>query len=166
MKHAAAFLDRDDTIIRNIPYLTDADQVELMPGAVDGLRLLRDVDYQLIIVSNQSLISRGIGTHTDVDRVNERMQSLLLESDVHLDAIYYCTHTPEDDCYCRKPKPGLLHRAADELTLDLAASIMIGDRDTDVQAGVEAGCRRALQIGQAPLLTLLDAVRNVLANDS
>jgi D-glycero-D-manno-heptose 1,7-bisphosphate phosphatase len=166
MKQPAAFLDRDDTIIRNIPYLTDPAGVELMPGAAAGLRLLHDANYQLVMVSNQSLIGRGLGTRADVDRVNDRMQALLREAGAALDAFYYCTHVPEDECDCRKPKPGLLQRAAEDLALDLTASLMFGDNDTDVQAGFAAGCRHAIRVGSEPFPTLLEAVRHTLASNS
>jgi len=159
MSERAAFLDRDDTIIRNIPYLTDPDRVELMPGAVEGLRLLRGAGYRLIMVSNQSLVRRGKGTLADVDAVNERMQTLLGEHGVALDHLYYCTHIPQDECECRKPKPGLLLRAAEDLGLDLTASFMFGDNETDVEAGHRAGCKHSLQVGARPYESLEDAVR-------
>jgi D-glycero-D-manno-heptose 1,7-bisphosphate phosphatase len=158
----AAFLDRDDTIIRNIPYLTDPRRVELMPGAVEGLRLLKDAGFLLVMVSNQSLVNRGVGTLADVDAVNERMQALLRAHAAELDRLYYCTHIPEDDCECRKPNPGLLLQAAEDLALDLAASVMVGDKESDVEAGRLAGCRHSLQIGAPPLLTLHEAARHVL----
>lgn len=166
MTMRAAFLDRDDTIIRNIPYLTDPDRVELMPGAVEGLRLLHEAGYVLVMVSNQSLVNRGVGTHADVDAVNKRMQALLDEHGVALDHLYYCTHVPEDECDCRKPKPGLLLRAAKKLGIDLTASFMFGDKETDVEAGLRAGCKHSLCVGEAPHITLEDAVRFALGSET
>lgn len=166
MSVRAAFLDRDDTIIRNIPYLTDPNRVELMSGALEGLRLLRDAGYLLIMVSNQSLVNRGVGTHEDVDAVNERMQSLLQEHGVALDHLYYCTHIPEDECECRKPNPGLLLQAAKDLALDLTASLMFGDKESDVEAGRRVGCKHSVRVGEPPYESLEDAARYALNSET
>jgi heptosyltransferase-2 len=135
----AAFLDRDGTIIEELGYLRDPDQVRLIPGAVDALRALQRAGFRLVLITNQAGVARGLLTEADVHRVNERLRTLLAGSGVRLDGIYYCPHHPEHgppeyrrDCRCRKPNPGMVERAARELHLDPARSVVIGDHGSDV----------------------------------
>jgi heptosyltransferase-2 len=137
----AAFLDRDGTIIEDPGYLGDPDKIRFLPGAHDALRALRAAGYRLIVLTNQAGVARGIITETDVQRVNERLQELLLTAGVPVDAIYYCPHhadagPPESrrDCPCRKPGPGMVERACRDFRLDLGRSAIIGDHSSD--AGV------------------------------
>ena len=134
----AAFLDRDGTIIEDPGYLGDPEGIRFIPGASDALRALQRAGYRLVLVTNQAGVARGLLTETDVHRVNERLTALLAEAGVHLDGIYYCPHHPEygppeyrRDCDCRKPKPGLIHRAIRDLGLDPSRSVVIGDHVTD-----------------------------------
>jgi D-glycero-D-manno-heptose 1,7-bisphosphate phosphatase len=136
---AAAFLDRDGTIVRDRHYLGDPDGLELLPNAVAGLRRLRELGYRLVVVTNQSGVARGYFELDAVERVNERLRDLLAEQGIELDGIYVCPHGPDDGCSCRKPAPGLILTAADELGLDLGRSVTIGDREPDVGAGRNAG---------------------------
>ena len=170
MKHKAAFLDRDGTIIRNIPYLTDPAQVQFIPGGVDALRNLRGNGYLLVIVTNQSLVGRGMGTREEVEAVNRRMTELLETEGVAIDALKYCPHHPDEHCTNRKPEPGMLLEAAAELDIDLSRSIMIGDSPADVQAGERAGCPINIRIdpsGNTPgaVPDLPAAVEIVLATE-
>lgn len=135
----AVFLDRDGAIIHDRHYLSEPAGVELLPGAVEGLRLLRELGAQLVVVTNQSGVGRGYFSALEVERVNARMRELLTQAGADVDAIYVCVHAPQDGCDCRKPAPGMLHRAARELQLDLARSFMIGDRDSDRGAARAAG---------------------------
>ena len=137
----AVFLDRDGTIIVHKPYLVDPEQVELVPGAVDALKRLRDAGYLLIVITNQSVIGRGWATVEQVEATNARVAELYNQHGIAFDAHYYCPHAPEDDCDCRKPKPGLLLQAAREHAIDLAQSHMIGDNPTDIAAGQNAGLK-------------------------
>src|SRR5690242_3958166 len=131
----AVFLDRDGTIIEDAGYLADASRVTLLPGAVAALRSFRERGMLLVVVSNQSGIPRGLITPAQHAAVADRVADILASSGVRLDAAYYCAHLPTDGCACRKPRPGMLEQAAREHGIDLAASIMVGDKLSDVAAG-------------------------------
>ncbi len=140
----AVFLDRDGTIIFDEGYLADASRVRLVPGAASSLRRLRERGALLIVVSNQSGVARGLIRPEQLEAVDAAMDRLLAQEGVHLDATYYCEHGPDDGCSCRKPKPGMLERAAADHGIDLTRSVMIGDKRSDVEAGRAAGCATAL----------------------
>ena len=144
----ACFFDRDGVIIEEADYISDPSLVRLCPFAGDAIRAMHDAGRLVIVVSNQSGIARGYFTEADLRAVEARMNELLAEAGVKIDAAYYCFHhkkgiVPEYaiDCDCRKPKPGMLLRAAKDLDIDLAASFMIGDKESDLEAGLNAGCR-------------------------
>ncbi len=166
MTRRAVFLDRDGTVIVERHYLGDPAGVELMPRAAEGLAAWIRGGYRPVIVSNQSGVARGRFTLRDLARVNRRMEDLLRERGVRLAGIYCCPHHPDltGPCSCRKPRPGLLARAAFELGLDLGASVMIGDSERDAEAGRRAGCR-ALVLGR-DAADLLDAWRRVTGRAS
>ncbi|GIV76550.1 MAG: D,D-heptose 1,7-bisphosphate phosphatase [Litorilinea sp.] len=140
----AVFLDRDGTLIHDVGYPRDPAEVELLPGVVQALHLLHKRGMALVVISNQSGIGRGLLTDDDLTRVHNRLVQVLAQHGVKLDGAYYCPHAPWERCACRKPHPGLLHRAAEELDLDLADSFMVGDKWSDVAAGHQAGCRTVL----------------------
>lgn len=153
MKAPAVFLDRDGTIIENHGYLGDPDGVTLLPGAVDGLRRLADAGYLLVLVSNQSGVARGYFDEEALSRVHARLEAELHRHGVSLDGCYYCPYLDGEkatveayrkESELRKPKPGMLLQAAEELGIDLAESWMIGDSLSDVEAGRRAGCRTVL----------------------
>ncbi len=144
MKPFLVLLDRDGTVIREKEYLADPDGVELIPGAVDGLKRLQDAGAVLVIISNQSGVGRGYFTAQDVEAVNDRMMNLLDQAGVRIRGVYYCPHAPDDRCDCRKPEIGLLKRAETDTGLPLASAFMIGDKAADVEAGQRAGCRTVL----------------------
>jgi heptosyltransferase-2 len=134
----AAFLDRDGTIIEDLGYLGDPAGIRFLPGAVEALRALQQAGFQLVLVTNQAGVARGLISEADVRRVNDRLAALLTEAGVHLDGIYSCPHHPEygppeyrRDCDCRKPKPGMIQRAIRDLGLDPARSVVIGDHLSD-----------------------------------
>jgi len=134
----AAFLDRDGTIIEELGYLGDPDQIRLISGAIEALQALQRAGYRLVLITNQAGVARGLITEADVHRVNDRLRTLLAESGVRLDGLYYCPHHPEHgppeyrrDCGCRKPKPGMVEQAVRELGLDPARSVVIGDHSSD-----------------------------------
>jgi len=139
----ALFLDRDGTLITDVGYPRDPTQVELLPGAAAALRDL-PADVVMVIVSNQSGLARGMITPAEADAVAARVAQLFALEDVLFAAAYVCPHGPDDGCRCRKPAPGMLLDAARDLGLDLAQSAMIGDKLSDVQAGVAAGCAASL----------------------
>lgn len=142
-KTKAIFCDRDGTLIRDVGYVRHPNQVELLPGAASALAVLRRHGFLLVVISNQSGIERGLVTIEEADRVDGQFQDLLARYDSKPDATYYCPHLPHDKCRCRKPHPGMLLAAAKDLSLDLACSWMIGDKQTDITAGRRAGCRTA-----------------------
>jgi D-glycero-D-manno-heptose 1,7-bisphosphate phosphatase len=139
----AVFLDRDGTLIQERNYLSSPEQVSLLPYCSQALRILADAGYHLILITNQSGIARGYFTMDDFLRVQERFQSLLAKDGIQLDASFVCPHHPEApileyrlSCDCRKPRPGLLDRAAKELSLDLKQSWIIGDKADDIRLSV------------------------------
>ncbi len=148
----AVFLDRDGTILEHVPYMTDPAQVRLMPGAADALGRLRAAGYLLVIVSNQSLVARGLGTHAQAEAVSRRMEELFAAEGVRFDAIKYCFDPPESNSPRRKPNPGMLLEAAAELDIDLARSAMIGDDPRDAEAGRAAGCVINVLISSRPIV--------------
>lgn len=133
-----AVLDRDGTIIREYGYLNDPRKVRLLPGAITGLRKMRAMGLGLIVVTNQSGISRGIVARASVEQINRRLCAMLAARGVLLDGIYVCPHRAEDNCACRKPKTGLLRRAARDHGFRLRDCFVIGDKDTDIGLGRNA----------------------------
>jgi len=143
-------LDRDGTIIVDRAYPCDPDGVALLPGVAKPLRKLQDAGFLLVIVSNQSAVGRGLCTVEEVHAVNQRMAKMLADAGVRLTRILYCPHTPEDGCRCRKPKPGMILAAAEQLAVDVSCSAMVGDNETDAAAGAAAGCRLNFLLGDGP----------------
>ena len=137
-------LDRDGTIIVEKNYLSEPDQVELLPGVVNGLQKLVDIGLGLVVVTNQSGIGRGFFTESKLKQINQRMTNLLSEHGIVLDGIYHCPHTPQDDCQCRKPRTGLLDMAAKENGFDPAACFVVGDKESDIELGKRAGATTIL----------------------
>jgi histidinol-phosphate phosphatase family protein len=151
METKAIFLDKDGTLIEDVPYNVDPAHIRLMPGSAEGLRALHAAGYRLVVISNQSGVARGLFPETALAAVEGRLRELLAEAGVPLGGFYYCPHHPQGsvaayavECSCRKPQPGLILRAAREHGLDLAASWFVGDILNDVEAGRAAGCRTVL----------------------
>ena len=128
-------LDRDGTLIVHHPYLTDPAKVELLPGVAPGLRRLRALNLGLVVTTNQSALGRGILSPEGLNAVHGRLKELLSEEGIVLDGIYVCPHLPEDECACRKPKPGLVLEAARELGFDPRECFVVGDNACDVDLG-------------------------------
>lgn len=128
-------LDRDGTLIVHRPYLGRVDQVELVPGVVEGLQNLSRLGFGLAVLTNQSGIGRGYFTLEDVERIHARISEELAAAGIVIDGFYCCPHVPEDRCSCRKPEPGLALQAAGELGFELAESFLIGDNVCDIQLG-------------------------------
>lgn len=148
---AAAFLDRDGTIIHDASYLADPAGVVLLPGAADAIRRLNDVEIPVVVVTNQSGIARGLLTEQQYDAVRARLTELLVNAGAHLDASYMCPHHPDfgPSCECRKPGTLLYRRAAEDLSLNLAESTYIGDRWRDVEPALSLGGHGILIRGSA-----------------
>lgn len=140
------YLDRDGTLIEDTGHPYRAEDYRRLPGAAEGLERLRAAGYRLAIVTNQSGIGRGLFDEADFWRFQELLLRDFASRGVDFEATYFCPHLPDGDCACRKPRPGLLERAVREMAADPAQSWMIGDRPSDMQAGLAAGLR-VLQIG-------------------
>jgi D,D-heptose 1,7-bisphosphate phosphatase len=154
-KQKAVFLDRDGTINKYVGFLRDIDEFELLDGAADAIKRINASGYLAIVVTNQPVIARGEVSFEELERIHNKMETLLGKEGAYLDAIYFCPHHPHKgykgerpelkfDCNCRKPKPGMLLKAAQDFNIDLAQSWMIGDGENDIRAGQNAGCRTAL----------------------
>jgi phosphoheptose isomerase len=137
-------LDRDGTIIVEKHYLSSVEEIELLPGAGEGLRLLQDAGFGLIVVTNQSGIARGKLTPATLGIIHAELERRLAASGVKIDAFYYCPHVPEDHCDCRKPKPLLAERAASDFNFDPRRSFVIGDKPCDIDLGKNFGARTIL----------------------
>jgi histidinol-phosphate phosphatase family protein len=140
----AVFVDRDGTLNVNIDYLGDPAGYRLYPGVAEGLRLLRENGFLIIVVTNQSGIGRGLFDESALELVHERMRSDLAKGGASIDALYFCPHTPEQKCGCRKPGTAMFERAIREHGIDPARSFVIGDMKLDVEAGKKIGARTAL----------------------
>lgn len=127
------FLDRDGTLIVERHYLADPAQVTLESGVIEGLRSLQANGHPLVVLSNQSGIARGLLSHSDASRVNERMMELLGQQGIEILGIYLCPHAPQARCGCRKPQPGLAIAAASDLGLTLLDCYVIGDKQSDLE---------------------------------
>jgi len=137
----ALFLDRDGTVIEECGYLKDPALVRFLPGAADALAAFASEGWKIVVVSNQSGVGRGLIAADQRDAVQNRFLELMRSRGIPVTDSYVCTHTPADHCQCRKPSPYFLQLAAREHSLDLGASWMIGDREGDILAGKNAGCR-------------------------
>lgn len=135
----ALFLDRDGVINIDKGYVHRIEDWEWRPGIFDVIRGFRALGHLVIVVTNQSGIGRGMFTEQQYKDLNIHMQGLLLVERATVMAAYHCPHMPDDNCECRKPKPGMILRAAEDWDIDLAASTLIGDRETDIEAGRAAG---------------------------
>jgi D-glycero-D-manno-heptose 1,7-bisphosphate phosphatase len=142
----AVFLDRDGVINQEAPdgqYVTRWEDFHLLPGVIEGIAQLNRAGLRAIVVTNQRCVAKGLLTEAELEKLHRQMCEHLARAGAKIDAIYYCPHELEPACDCRKPAPGMLLEAARSHGLDLAASWMIGDSDSDIQAGKNAGCRTA-----------------------
>jgi D-glycero-D-manno-heptose 1,7-bisphosphate phosphatase len=147
----AVFLDKDGTLIKNIPYNVNPDLIELLDGSVEGLKLLHGAGFKLIVISNQSGVARGIFKESDLSGVEAKVSELFKKAGLPLSGFYYCPHHPDgrirtysENCMCRKPRPGMLFTAAREHNINLASSWMVGDILDDIEAGRRADCNTIL----------------------
>ena len=156
-KQKAIFLDRDGTINKYVGFLRNIDDFELIEGAAEAIKLINQSGYLAIVVTNQPVIARGEVSWDELNEIHRKMETLLGKEGAYLDGIYICPHHPDKGfegerpeykivCDCRKPKPGLLLRAAKDFNIDLSQSYMIGDDDRDVKAGENAGCKASVKI--------------------
>ena len=154
-KQKAIFLDRDGTINKYVGFLRNIDDFELIDGVSEAIKKINASGYLAIVVTNQPVIARGEVTFQELEEIHNKMETLLGKEGAYLDAIYYCPHHPHKgyegerpelkiECDCRKPKPGMLLKAAEDFNIDMSQSWMIGDGENDVKAGINAGCKTVL----------------------
>ena len=146
----AVFCDRDGTLIDDVPYLNDPEGVRVIDDAVDALRGALDAGYEVVIITNQSGVARGLITPEQLDAVNERVLAGLADRGVPVRDLRACVHGPDDGCECRKPMPGMILASATELDIDLPRSVMVGDTERDVRAGEAAGVGINWLLGPGP----------------
>ena len=176
MTRPAVFLDRDGVLVEDVHLLSEPENISVPEGVPHALVQLRDAGFRLIVVSNQTVVARGILAENVMTSLHREIEVVLQDTGAPaLDGFYYCPHHPQAtvtayrvDCDCRKPRPGLLLRAAKEHDIDLARSFMIGDRMTDIIAGASTGCRTVLvETGQhlAPPIETSDPIDNSILPD-
>ena len=150
-KRKAVFLDKDGTIIPDVPYNVNPDLITLKEGVIEGLELLKNEGYIFVVISNQAGVARGYFKYSELEKVKQKMDFLLNKKAIQIEAYYFCPHHPDGKvtefakkCNCRKPEPGMILQAAKDLEIDLPQSWMIGDILNDVEAGNRAGCKTVL----------------------
>jgi D,D-heptose 1,7-bisphosphate phosphatase len=150
-KRKAIFIDKDGTLIPDIPYNINPDLITLSEGVIEGLTLLKEDGYIFVVISNQAGIARGYFTLDKLEHVKEKLDKLLEPHQLKIEGFYFCPHHPAGKvpeysiaCNCRKPEPGMLLKAIEELNIDPEKSWMVGDILNDIEAGNRAGCRTVL----------------------
>ena len=172
-KQKAIFLDRDGTINKYVGFLRNIDDFELKEGVAEAIKLINQSGYLAIVVTNQPVIARGEVTWEELNEIHKKMATLLGKEGAYVDGIYICPHHPDKgfegerpeykiDCDCRKPKPGLLLKAAKDFNIDLSESYMIGDSHRDVEAGENAGVKKSAKVEENLENGLLDCVKKML----
>ncbi|HEU4622401.1 MAG TPA: HAD family hydrolase [Burkholderiaceae bacterium] len=146
--HPTVFIDKDGTLIENVPYNVDPDRITLSEGAGEAVGELMELGYRIVVVTNQPGVALGLFDARALKGVEQRIRELLAAYGAKLDGFIWCPHAPDDNgrptCDCRKPRPGMLERAAHDMRLDLSRSWMVGDILDDVEAGCRASCRTVL----------------------
>ena len=169
----AIFLDRDGVINREVNLLNKPEQMELLPGAADAIRYINSKGYLAVVVTNQPVIARNLCSLEELDYIHATLETLLGKEQAYLNGIYYCPHHPDKGypeerpeykiaCDCRKPKPGMLLKAASDWNIDLSESYMIGDSGRDIQAGHAAGVKESILIPTNEPFALLKAVQRII----
>lgn len=169
-KQKCIFLDRDGTLNVYKGFLTDIEELELIPGTAEALKCINSSEYLAIVITNQPVIARGECSVQELEEIHNKLETLLGKEGAYIDALYYCPHHPDKgfegerpeykiECGCRKPKPGMLLKAAEHYNIDLSQSIMIGDGKNDMEAGKAAGCQTILVDEQNTLLSVVKDLR-------
>lgn len=158
--NSAVFFDRDGVINKErTDYVKTVEELDIFSNIIEPIKRLKNSGFFVIILTNQSAINRGLTTREKVNEIHMVIQDFLVKNGTSIDRFYYCPHRPDENCDCRKPKPGLFFKAVDELKIDLRSSWMIGNKDTDIEAATAAGCK-SLKINSSNDLD--NAVQNIL----
>ena len=171
-KQKAIFLDRDGTINKYVGFLRNIDDLDLIEGVSEAIKLINQSGFLAIVVTNQPVIARGEVSWDELHEIHKKMETLLGKDGAYVDGLYICPHHPDKgfegerpeykfDCDCRKPKPGLLLQAARDFNIDLSQSYMIGDNERDVEAGNAAGCKESILIETNLPQALLNVIRSI-----
>jgi D-glycero-D-manno-heptose 1,7-bisphosphate phosphatase len=161
---SAIFVDRDGVINEQITgtYVTNWSEFRFLPGVAEAFAEISRLSFPIIVISNQAGVGKGMIDVAELSAMTRQFVTLLGDAGARIDAVYYCPHTPEQACGCRKPKPGLLHRAASDWSVDLTRSVFIGDSAKDREAANAAGCRSILVDGGVALSDIPALVREAL----
>lgn len=161
----AVFLDRDHTLNPDSGYISDPNKFDLYPWVPQELKRLKSEGYLLIVVSNQSGIARGLITWEQLNLIHRKMDEILhREVQIKIDSYQICPHHPEEGCDCRKPQPKLFLAAAQAFQIDLSESYMIGDRESDMKAGKNAGVKQTLLVKPDDENSFRNAIRQILGS--
>ena len=159
-KRRAIFLDRDGTLNRDFGYVYRIEQLEILPGVVDALTIFRDAGFLLIVVTNQSGVSRGYYTKRDSTVFNKALNGFLEKKGIRISGFYTCFHSPDDKCICRKPSPYLINKAVKEFNIDTQMSFLFGDKESDIECGANVPVRSFLITKEQSLLFWAEKLRN------
>lgn len=179
LRRRAVFIDKDGTLLHNVPYNVDPLLIDFTPHAIEALKLLAAFDFALVVVTNQPGVALRYFDESALDRYHAALRKRLAEDDIELAGIYACPHAAYEGCLCRKPAPGLLYRAAQAHEIDLTRSWMVGDILDDIEAGRRAGCHTVLldvgnetvwrygplRVPHTRAIHLFDAARQIVAAD-
>ena len=164
LNRAYVLFDRDGTVIEHVHHLVDVELVQFKRDLGTSLKLLQEAGFRFGIISNQSVIGHGLATHLEVEEINMRIVKYLHSIGIKIDFFYFCPHTPQDKCNCRKPEIGLGHRAVIEYGLSPADSFMVGDQESDMVFSKNLGCRSIQLAGNAEISQFADYYSDTLEN--
>ena len=165
MVNKAVFLDRDGVINKHrIDYVKNVNEFVILPDVEKYLKLLVDNQFKLIIITNQSMVGRGLSTEKKLTDIHNKMQNIFKKYDFQIDKIYYCLHTPADNCSCRKPGSELFEKAIKEFNIDASTSWVIGDSESDIMAGEKIGCKTILIKTNSGLKHAVEKILNTKTN--
>ncbi len=164
--HKAIFIDRDGVINQELSYVHKIQDFLIIPGVFDGLKILQDLGYLLVIITNQAGIAHGLYNQDDLNYLHDYMLSLFTENDINISSVYYCPHHPNGkalnfrkSCDCRKPSPGMILRACKDFRINLSSSYLIGDKISDIIAGQRAGITNTILVESGHAITDSDKLQ-------